>query len=102
MKCRCAAFLLAAFALRAADSSYRQVENWAHFPASVQKWEAATGVDVDARGNVYVLHRNQTMPIMAFDRDGTFVRAWGQGMIKTTHFLRGEGSGSVWATNPGD
>ena len=28
------------------------------------------------------------MPIMAFDRNGKFLRGWGQGMFKTTHFLR--------------
>lgn len=34
-------------------------------------------MDVDSRGNVYVLHRNPAMPIMVFDRSGKFLRAWG-------------------------
>jgi DNA-binding beta-propeller fold protein YncE len=107
MNRRYASFLLfvcalPALPLLAAESSYRQVENWAQFPAGVQKWESATGVDVDARDNVYVLHRNPAMPIMVFDRSGKFLRAWGQGMFKTTHFLRVDGSGSVWVTDRGD
>lgn len=81
---------------------YQLVENWAHFPPGVTKWGAATGVDVDAQGNVYVLHRNETMPIMAFDRNGNFLRAWGQGLFKTTHFLRVDHSGNVWVTDRGD
>ena len=86
----------------AAESRYRLVENWAQFPPGVTKWGAATGVDVDSHDNVYVLHRNESMPIMVFDRNGKFLRAWGQGMFKTTHFLRVDPSGSVWVTDRGD
>jgi peptidylamidoglycolate lyase len=88
--------------IRAAGSRYQLVENWAHFPPGVARWGSATGVDVDAHDNVYVLHRNDSMPIMAFDRYGKFLRAWGQGMFKTTHFLRVDRSGDVWVTDRGD
>ena len=83
-------------------NSYRLVENWAQFPAGMTAWGAATGVDVDAQGNVYVFQRNESMPIVAFDRDGKYLRAWGQGMFKTTHFLRVDPSGNVWITDRGD
>jgi hypothetical protein len=88
--------------VRAAESHYQLVEKWAEFPPGVTKWGSATGVDVDARDNVYVLHRNEAMPIMVFDRQGKFLRAWGQGMFKTTHFLRVDRSGYVWITDRGD
>ena len=66
--------------VRAAGSGhYTLVENWVHFPPEVTKWGMATGVDVDAHDNVYVLHRNEAMPIMVFDRHGNFLRAWGRG-----------------------
>lgn len=86
----------------AAESHYHLVDNWAQFPPGVTRWGAATGVDVDAHDNVYVLHRNESMPIMVFDRHGKFLRAWGQGMFKTTHFLRVDRSGNVWVTDRGD
>ena len=70
----------------AEDANYRVVENWAQFPPGVAKWASVTGVDVDRNDNVYVLQRNEAMPIMVFDRNGKFLRAWGQGMFKTTHF----------------
>src|ERR1041384_8262532 len=85
---KCLAAIMAMTALSFAESHYQLVENWAQFPPGVTKWGAATGVDVDSHDNVYVLHRNEAMPIMAFDRNGKFIRAWGQGMIKTTHFIR--------------
>ena len=86
----------------AAQSSYEVVENWAQFPEGVSAWSPATGVDIDPRGNIYVFHRNEAMPIMAFDRNGKFLRAWGQGMFKTTHFLRTDRDGNVWVTDRGD
>jgi DNA-binding beta-propeller fold protein YncE len=80
---------------------YQVVENWAKFPPEVAKWGAATGVDVDSKDNVYVFHRNDEMPIMAFDKNGTFIRAWGKGMFQTTHFLKTDRDGNVWVTDRG-
>jgi NHL repeat len=86
-----------------AESSYQWVDGWAKFPAGVTAWSAATGVDIDPRsGNIYVFHRNEAMPIMAFDKNGNFLRAWGQGLFKTTHFLRTDRDGNVWVTDRGD
>src|SRR5262245_3261745 len=83
--------------VRAGDDSgsYRVVENWATFPDGITAWSSATGVDIDPKGNIYAFHRNPSMPIMAFDRDGKFLRAWGQNMFKTTHFLRTDREGNV-------
>ena len=39
---------------------------------------------------------------MVFDRHGNFLRAWGQGLFKTTHFLRVDRAGHVWVTDRGD
>ena len=84
---------------QAAESHYQVVENWAQLPPGVAKFGAATGVDVDAKDDVYVLHRVESMPVMVFDRNGKFLRGWGQGMFKSTHFLRVDRSGNVWATD---
>ncbi len=80
---------------------YRLVENWVQFPPEVTKWGAATGLDVDSHDNLYVFHRDEGMPIMAFDRNGKFLRAWGKGMFTTTHFLRTDRDGDVWVTDRG-
>ncbi|MEP6716202.1 MAG: peptidyl-alpha-hydroxyglycine alpha-amidating lyase family protein [Terriglobia bacterium] len=88
--------------LGAAEGHYQLVEKWATFPPGITKWGLATGVDVDRHDNVYVLQRNSPMPIMVFDRQGKFLRSWGGGMFKSTHFLRVDRSGAVWATDRGD
>ena len=88
--------------VRAAESHYQLVENWAQFPSGVAKWGPATGVDVDSHDNVYVLHRNDSRPIMVFDRHGKFLRPRGQGMFRTTHFLRVDRFGYVWVTDRGN
>ena len=85
----------------AQHSRYRLVENWAHFPPGVAKWSAVTGVDVDSHDNVYVFQRSDTMPILAFDRGGAFLRAWGQGLFTTPHFLRVDRDDDVWVTDKG-
>src|SRR5215216_499578 len=87
---------------RGAESNYQVVENWARLPEGVTAWSAATGVDLGPEGNIYVFQRNTEMPIMAFDSDGKFLRAWGKGMFKTTHFLRTDHEGNVWVTDRGD
>jgi DNA-binding beta-propeller fold protein YncE len=96
-----ALFVMAGPAVAQDTGHYRLVENWVQFPPEVTKWGSATGVDVDSKDNVYVFHRNDAMPIMAFDRNGKFLRAWGQGMFMTTHFLRTDRAGNVWVTDRG-
>ena len=68
--------------------------SWPRVPA---KWKlgAASSIGIDAQDNVWVLHRPQTLPpgeaamaappIMVFDTQGDFIRAWG-----------GPGSGYEW------
>ena len=93
--------VLMAVAAQGAESQYKLAETWAQLPGGT-KWGAATGVDVDAQDNVYVLNRNEATPIMAFDASGKYLRGWGQGLIKTTHFLRVDHDGNVWVTDRGD
>jgi len=82
MNPRYTAFLLfvcasAALSLPAAESSYRQVENWAQFPAG--RTEMGGG---SRRGCRFARQRlraapHPAMPTMVFDRSGKFLRAWG-------------------------
>lgn len=55
---------------------YKVVEGWAKVPASVQLGYTH-GVEVDAAGDIYVFHTG-TPSVLKFDRDGSFISAWGE------------------------
>ena len=57
-------------------------EDWGSLPDG-WTYKEATAVAVDARDNVYVFNRGQH-PVIVFDRDGEFLRSWGEGIF-TNH-----------------
>jgi DNA-binding beta-propeller fold protein YncE len=58
------------------------------------------GVAVDPSNHVYVIHRGPH-PIMEFDADGGFVRAWGDGMYDRAHSIRIDAQGNIWTADDG-
>src|SRR6266852_5349074 len=68
------------------DFRYEYVDGWGKLPEGVT-FQECPGVAVDARDNVYVLTRGQH-PIMVFDREGNYLRSFGQGYFSDrTHGL---------------
>jgi DNA-binding beta-propeller fold protein YncE len=59
-----------------------------------------SAVAVDSRNQVYLFHRGKT-PILCFDRDGTFVRGWGDDLIHAPHGIRIDGDDNIWTTDTG-
>ena len=72
--------------LGSGEHRYRVVENWAKLPDGWEFKDAAA-VACDRKDNVYVFNRGEH-PMMVFDRDGKFLRSWGDDHIKTAHGLR--------------
>jgi DNA-binding beta-propeller fold protein YncE len=62
------------------------------------KLAACAAVAVGPKGEIYVHHRGQK-PILCFDAQGKYLRAWGEGLIKSAHGLRVDREGNVWATD---
>ena len=62
---------------------YEEVEGWGEVPEGWNIVEVP-GVAVDSQDRVYVFCRSEH-PIIVFDRDGQFLRSWGEGMIKRAH-----------------
>lgn len=83
----------------AAEPDYRVVPNWPRLPEGVELG-AVSGVATDAADRVYVFHRGKK-PILVFDRDGKFLRSWGDGLIGSAHGLRVDEAGHVWVTDIG-
>lgn len=63
-----------------------------------------SGVDIDSRGNVYVIQR-QSPPILCFDASGRFLRSWGTSLIGRdpdmvgAHGIRVDKDDFVWITD---
>lgn len=95
--------LLASHAVRGADPpfpDYRPVAGWPQLPQKLVLGPVSA-VATDAKDRVFVAHRGPK-PVLVFDRDGTFVRSWGDDHIKTPHGLRVDHEGSVWVTDIGN
>ena len=58
-------------------------------------------VGVDRQDNVYVFNRGEH-PMMVFDRDGNFLRAWGEGLFPRAHGLHMAPDDTVFLTDDGD
>ena len=61
---------------------------------------ACSAVAVNKKGELYLFHRGPR-PILCFDSDGKFLRAWGDELIKTAHGLRVDRDDNVWVTDVG-
>ncbi|MBI1847478.1 MAG: hypothetical protein HY294_07470 [Candidatus Rokubacteria bacterium] len=77
--------------------NYRAVEGWGRLPEGFAFVEA-TSVGVDGRDNVYVFNRGQH-PVIVFDRNGTFLRSWGEGMVRRAHGITAGPDDTLWLTD---
>ena len=83
---------------------FRPVEGWGRLPEGWSYVEA-TSVAVDAQDNVWVFNRG-AHPVIVFDREGKFLRSWGEGQIRRAHGINigpdgTSGSPTICTTPPG-
>jgi hypothetical protein len=83
----------------AAFPDYQPVVGWPKLPAGVTLGPVSA-VATDRDDRVFVFHRGPK-PALVFDRDGTFLRGWGDEHLKTPHGLRIDAGGNVWVTDIG-
>jgi DNA-binding beta-propeller fold protein YncE len=79
---------------------YQVVAGWPQLPPKL-KLGPVSAVATDSKDRVYVAHRGPK-PILVFDRDGKFLRTWGDDFIKTPHGLRVDSDRNVWVTDIGN
>src|SRR5262245_15197713 len=73
---------------------YRVVDNWAKLPDGWSFRDVAA-VAVDAKDQVYVFNRGEH-PMMVFDRNGNFLRSWGEGLFRRAHGIHFDRDGMLW------
>jgi hypothetical protein len=82
------------------DYSYEVVEDWAKLPPG-WTFKEIGAVGVDRQDNVYIFNRG-AHPMIVFDRDGNFLRSWGEGMFPRAHGLQMGPDDTIWLTDDGD
>jgi DNA-binding beta-propeller fold protein YncE len=80
-------------------TSYVVDKNWPQRPADM-KWDAMSGIAVDAQDRVYLFTRSAN-PVQVYDADGKFIRSWGQDFIKQAHHIKIDHEGNVWVADIG-
>jgi DNA-binding beta-propeller fold protein YncE len=86
--------------LGSGEHRYRVVENWAQVPDGWEFLDVAA-VAVDSKDQVYVFNRGKH-PMMVFDRDGKFLRSWGEGLFSRAHGLHIDANDQLYCTDDGD
>jgi DNA-binding beta-propeller fold protein YncE len=62
---------------------------------------ACSAVAVNSKDEVFLFHRGK-QPILCFDKEGKFLRSWGDDQIHTAHGLRVDKEDNVWVTDIGN
>ncbi|MBI3849571.1 MAG: hypothetical protein HY298_04675 [Verrucomicrobia bacterium] len=65
------------------EFGYEANDHWAKLPSG-WSWTEVVAVATDAQDRVYVFNRSEH-PVMIFNRDGTFLRSWGEGLFARPH-----------------
>jgi DNA-binding beta-propeller fold protein YncE len=86
--------------LGSGEHSYRVVQHWAKLPTGFALTDVAS-VGVDSKDNVYAFNRG-AHPMMVFDRDGNFLRSFGEGLFSRAHGLFIDADDNLYCTDDGD
>jgi hypothetical protein len=86
--------------LGAGEHRYRVVESWAKLPDGWELMDVGA-VAVDSKDRVYVFNRG-AHPMIVFDREGNFLKSWGEGVFKRAHGLHIDRDDTLYCTDDGD
>ena len=80
--------------------AYEVIVNWEKLPDGVG-WRETAGVITDADDNVYVFSRGDH-PMVVFDKDGNFIKTWGEGVFTRAHGVSTGPNDTLYCTDDGD
>jgi DNA-binding beta-propeller fold protein YncE len=90
----------ASVVLGSGQHRYRVVENWAKLPDGWDLSDVAA-VGVDSKDRIYLFNRGDH-PMVVLDRDGNFIRSWGEGLFHRAHGLHIDADDQLYCTDDGD
>jgi DNA-binding beta-propeller fold protein YncE len=79
---------------------YKVIDNWAKLPSGWNLREVP-GIAVDKKDNIYLFSRSEH-PLVILDREGNFLRSWGEGVFKNPHGIYIAPDDAIFLTDDGD
>src|SRR6476646_3379056 len=79
------------------EFGYEPDDHWAKLPVG-WSWMEVVAVATDAQDRVLVFSRGER-PVIVFDRDGMFLRSWGEGLFARPHGITIGPDDSVYCTD---
>ena len=79
---------------------YEVEVGWEKLPDGVG-WREVAGVITDEDDNVYAFSRGDN-PVVVFDKDGNFLRTWGDGLFVRAHGISRGPNGTFYCADDGD
>lgn len=76
---------------------YDANDHWAKLPAG-WSWNEVTSIAIDSQDRVFVFNRGEH-PVLVFDRDGNFLRSWGEGVFSRPHGITIGSDDAVYCTD---
>jgi len=80
---------------------YEVVDDWAKLPPGREFNADVAAVGVDAGDRVYAFNRGQH-PVVVLDREGNFLKSWGEGVFRRAHGIHVAPDDTLWLTDDGD
>ena len=80
--------------------TYRVEESWAKLPTGWGFGDVGA-VGIDRQDRVYVFNRGEH-PMCVFDREGNFLRSWGEGLFHRAHGISMGPDDTIYCTDDGD
>lgn len=78
---------------------YEVINGWAKVPPEMA-WREVGAVAVDSQDNVYVFNRGPH-PMLVFDREGNFLRSWGESTFARAHGAHYAPDDTLYLTDDG-
>jgi NHL repeat. len=80
---------------------YEIDDTWAKLPPGQEFNADVAAVGVDAQDRVYAFNRGRH-PMVVLDREGNFLRSWGEGVFHRAHGVHMGPDDTLWLTDDGD
>ena len=79
--------------------TYKVAEGWGQLPDG-WTWGCISAVACDSQDRAYIYSRSEH-PLVIFDRDGNFLKSWGEDILKDAHGIYIDADDNVFCTERG-